>query len=268
MNKKRTQFGSVNAFTRIQAIIIILAVVIASIAGVLYYLNSDSEGVSAPFSIDIISNPLASMKGEKDLPVAMPDQKVLLLVVVEDEGNGDGYGKDVEISSTASDAEVSVSNGAIKPGEVAELIIVPSESCLNKILTIDVEGKRSGITQTKSYDIDVIDWEDDLGETAAEMRDKFIPWLEINYPELGITTYTEWTGTIANPGILVVMHYMFYNDDWEMYITWHVMMPPDDWTRIYLRPRYTETQPTMTFEISSVQGETEPHQIDSSIENR
>jgi len=101
-----------------------------------------------------------------------------------------------------------------------------------------------------------------LGELAAEMRDKFVPWLASNHPELGITSETEWIGTIVNPGILVVMHYMFYSEDWEMYVTWHVMIPPYDWTKIYLRSRFTETQSSNAFEISSVQGEEEPHSIE------
>jgi len=94
------------------------------------------------------------------------------------------------------------------------------------------------------------------------MRDKFVPWLATNHPEFDITSETEWTGTIVNPGILVVMHYMFFSEDWEMYLTWHVMIPPYDWTRIYLRSRFTETQSSYAFEISSVQGEEEPHSIE------
>ena len=35
--------------------------------------------------------------------------------------------------------------------------------------------------------------EDELASLAAEMRDKFIPWLVANYPELGITSQTGWT---------------------------------------------------------------------------
>jgi hypothetical protein len=79
---------------------------------------------------------------------------------------------------------------------------------------------------------------------------------------LGISSETVWIGTIVNPRILVVMHYMFYSENWEMYVTWHVMIPPYDWTKIYLRPRFTETQSTMAFEISSVQGEDEPYSIE------
>jgi hypothetical protein len=43
---------------------------------------------------------------------------------------------------------------------------------------------------------------------------------------------------------------------------WHVMIPPHDWARIHLRHRFTDTQYTLAFEISSLQGGDEPQEID------
>ena len=254
--------ASRKAITRVQAIGIILVVVIATVAGIWYYSQSVPETNPATFSIEVISRPFIPMKGEKEIPMAMVGQRVVFLVVAEDTGEGNGYGNAVDISATASGAAVSVNNPAIKPGEVAEVTVIPDQTSTNKILALTINGERSGFKQTETFDIEVTDWQDDLGELAAEMRDKFVPWLASNHPELGITGETEWIGTIVNPGILVVMHYMFYSEDWEMYVTWHVTIPPYDWTKIYLRPRFTETQSTMAFEISSVQGGEEPHSIE------
>ncbi|UCC59058.1 MAG: hypothetical protein JSW14_03965 [Candidatus Bathyarchaeum sp.] len=183
-------------------------------------------------------------------------------MVIEDNGDGTGYGDAAEISATTSGASVSVNNPAIKPGEVAEVNVIPDQRSTNKILTININGDRNGFRQIETVDIEVIDWEDNLGELAADMRDNFVPWLATNYPELGIYSETEWIGTIVNPRILVVMHYMFYSESWELYVTWHVMIPPYDWTKIYIRPRFTDTRSTMAFEISSVQGEEEPQSIE------
>jgi len=254
--------ASRKAISRVQSITVILVVVIATVAGIWYYSQSVPETNPATFSMEVISRPFIPMKGEQAIPMAMVEQRVVFLVVIEDTGEGTGYGNAVDISATASDAAVSVNNPAIKPGEVAEVTVIPDQTSTNKILTLAINGDRKGFKQTETYDIEVMDWEDDLGELAAEMRDKFVPWLASNHPELGITSETEWIGTIVNPGILVVMHYMFYSEDWEMYVTWHVMIPPYDWTKIYLRPRFTETQSTMAFEISSVQGGEEPHSIE------
>lgn len=254
--------ASRQAITRVQSIALILVIVIATVAGIWYYIQSVPETNPATFSMKVISRPFTPIKGEEEIPMAMAEQRVVFLVVVEETGNGNGYGNVVEISATASGAAVSVNNPAIKPGEVAEVNMIPDQTSTNKVLTLTINGDRSGFKQTETVDIEVIDWEDDLGELAAEMRDKFVPWLSTNYPEFGISSETEWIGTIVNPGILVVMHYIFYSEDWEMYVTWHVMIPPYDWTKIYLRPRFTETRSTMAFEISSVQGEEEPHSIE------
>jgi len=254
--------ASRQAVTRVQAIAFILVVVIATVAGIWYYSQSVPETNPATFSMEVISRPFIPMKGEKEIPMAMVGQRVVFLVVVEDTGEGNGYGKAVDISATTSGAAVSINNQAIKPGEVAEVTVIPDQTSTNKILTITINGDRSGFKQTETVDVEVIDWQDDLGEIAAEMRDKFVPWLASNNPELGITSETEWIGTIVNPGILVVMHYMFYSENWEMYVTWHVMMPPYDWTKIYLRQRFTETQSSIAFEISSVQGGKAPQSIE------
>ncbi|MQY68780.1 MAG: hypothetical protein GH150_05310 [Hadesarchaea archaeon] len=104
--------------------------------------------------------------------------------------------------------------------------------------------------------------EEDLAPTAAEMRDKFIPWLAANHPEFGITSETEWTGTIVYPGMVGVSYYLFSSEDWEMGVSWHVMRPPYDWARIYLMHRITETSPSYAFEISSLDAQEEPHVID------
>jgi hypothetical protein len=241
---------------------VILVVVIAAITGIWYYSQSSPETNPAAFSMEVLSRPLSPMKGEEELARTMVGQRVVFLVVVEDTGKGNGYGEAVDVAATASGATVSVTNPAIKPGEIAEVTVIPDQTSTNTILTLTITGHRNAFEQNETVDMEVIDWEDDLSEVAAEMRDKFVPWLASHHPELAITSETEWIGTIVNPGILVVMHYMFYSDDWELYVTWHVMIPPYDWTKIYLRSRFTETRSSLAFEISSVQGEQEPHPIE------
>jgi hypothetical protein len=90
----------------------------------------------------------------------------------------------------------------------------------------------------------------------------FVVWLAKKHPELAITNKTIWTGTVVNPRVLVVTHYMFLSEEWEMYVTWHVMIPPYDWAKIYLRHRFDNTAPTYAFEISSIQGQAEPVAIE------
>jgi len=244
-------------------IAIAVIIVVGAIAGVLVWPYT----TPAPFSLRVNTRPTIPMSTEANI-TAIAGQRCIFPVAVTDEqgwliGKA-GLGGTVEVSVQVSEgkAAVTAQPRQAAPGQVAEVIVIPTEASADEIFTVTITGKRYGLTRTKTITIKVIPGEDDIGSHAAEMRDLFIPWLATNHPELGITTETEWTGTIVNPQILVVMHYIFYSDDWEMYLTWHVMIPPHDWTRIYLRHRFTELRPSYAFEISSVQGQKEPHSIE------
>jgi hypothetical protein len=52
---------------------------------------------------------------------------------------------------------------------------------------------------------------------------------------------------------------MFVSEEWELVVWWHVMIPPYDWTRMYLRHRFTEAVPSFAAEISSRAGGDAPH---------
>ena len=126
------------------------------------------------------------------------------------------------------------------------------ERWCGRSLTVIVEGERRGFTG------------DDLAVPAEEFRNRFVTWLAANQPDLGITTETEWIGTVVKPGILVVMHCMFFSEEWEMGLRWHVMIPPHDWVEIYLRHRTTEVFPSHAFKIPSLTAGDEPQAVDPS----
>jgi len=200
-------------------------------------------------------------------PQAIPAQKCIFLVVVEDEKDWllgvVGRGEAVKISAKAPSglAEATVQPGSVMPGGFAELTVIPTTASVPSVLTVTIAAERRGLTESATVSVNVLQGEDGLGEPAVGMRERFVPWLVANHPELGITNETEWTGTIVNPNILVVMHYMFLSYEWEMYVTWHVTIPPYDWARIYLRHRFTETRPSYAFEISSVGEEPHPTEV-------
>lgn len=151
---------------------------------------------------------------------------------------------------------------------MAEVTVIAGEASVGQELTVTVTGQRSGkeatATQTLTVEEgDIDEFLNSLGPTAEEMRDLFIPWLEANHPDLGITSETEWTGVVVSPYILVVSHFLFFSDKWEMHVYWHVMIPPHDWAKIDLRNRFTEINYSYSFEISSRSDpEQEPHAIE------
>jgi len=232
-------------------ILIALVLLIASIG---VYLCFSTILEPAPFSMQVIPE---RIKGE-----AIAGQRCVFLVVVADDGHGRSEGKAVSISATASVSSVTVEPQAIAPRQVAEVTVIPDKTSVDKTLAVTIRGERDGLEDTKTVTFSVIDGEDGLGPAATEMRDKFISWLAANHAELGITTETKWIGTIVTPRWLVVSHYLFFSSDWEMHVSWHVMIPPHDWVRIDLRHRFTEAIPSYAFEISSVSANGEPHAID------
>jgi hypothetical protein len=244
-----------SAITKIQAAIIVV-ITIATIAISAYFLLP-TKTETAPFSLNVINRP--AFFG--DIVYSIPGQKCLFLVTVEENQTGTAS-KPVKLSATSPDCEVAVFPQSITAGQVAELSVMPTQVNIGKNVTITLQAERQGLKQIITITTEVIEWENTLEPEAASMRDKFTYWLSINYPELGITNDTAWNGTIVNPRILVVMHYIFLSEDWEMYITWHVMIPPYDWARIYLRHRYNQTAPTYAFETSSIQEQAQPQIIE------
>ena len=252
---KRT--GNNSAITKIQATIIVI-IIVGTIAFSAYFLSLANTETN-PFSLNVTNRPASF--GEALYTI--PNQKCLFLVTIE-ENQTIQESKAVTISATSTDCQVTVFPQTITSGKVAEVTVVPAEADVGKNVTVTIQGERGGLKQTKTVTFEVIaeeDREETLGPEAVSIRNKFTQWLSTNHPELGIKNETVWTGTVVNPRILVVMHYMFLSEDWEMYVTWHVMIPPYDWAQIYLRHRYNQTAPTYAFEISSLQEHAQPHTI-------
>lgn len=166
------------------------------------------------------------------------------------------------ISATVEGATVAVRNGNMQDGPVAEIIVRPEVASVGRTVTVTFIGQLGSATGQKQVSFDVIEGEDDRQAYASELQARFIAYLAAKRPDLGITAQTRWTGTMVSPQWLVVSHYLFFSDEWEMHVAWHIMIPPSDWARIDLRRRYQEQKPSQAFEISSVDGKTAPIPIE------
>jgi len=192
---------------------------------------------------------------------AIAGQHCVFLVTITDEGDGRGNEKAVSISATANGSVVAVNPQAVVQGQVAEVIVIPGQASVGKTIEVTIHAERGQVTDEKVITFDVLEGEDDREPYATELRDKFVMWLTTNRTELGITNETEWSGTMVSPQWLVVSHYLFFSEDWEMHVSWHIMVPPYDWSRIDLRHRFNESTPSYAFEISSVDADSEPYAI-------
>ena len=192
---------------------------------------------------------------------AIAGQQCVFLVTVTHEGGRESK-KAVSLSATAPSSTVAVNPQAIVPGQVAEVTVIPGQASVGSRIEVTVLGERGELTDEKVITFDVVEGEDDRQPSATELRDEFVVWLISNRPELGITSETAWSGTMVSPRWLVASHYLFFSEDWEMHVSWHIMVPPYDWARIDLRHRFDEETPSYAFEISSVDAGSEPRPID------
>ena len=228
--------------------LVTVVIVLVGISGFYYvYMNFLKP---APFTIQIY---------QSEIDDVHPGQTCLLLATMQESGSGGGKGKPVEISVAVPGSSTVLENGLISEGQVSEISIIPSEAVENSELIVTIRGKRGSYETSNTSLLHVgatlgngrNGEEDPLRPMATEIQEKFIIWLSENHPELGITSEVEWVGVNIRPHFMVVMYYLFISDEWEMGMTWHVMIPPHDWSRIYLRPRFTETTPALAFELSS-----------------
>lgn len=176
-------------------------------------------------------------------------------------GNESPTDEPVTITAAAEGATVTVEPSAIVAGEVAEVTIVAAAVTEERPIDIVVVGTRGDRESTVTRSTTVMAWEDDRGDDADALLSVFLGWLEEHRPELGIGTGTDFSGSLVAPGLLVVSHYMYLTDDWEIGLSWHVMIPPDDWSEIYLRPRHGPV-PTLAFRLTSQAGALQDGVID------
>jgi hypothetical protein len=190
----------------------------------------------------------------------MAGQRCVVLVSIEG-----GTGPASTTAMVTGPATVEPTEREIGPGEVVEFAVVPGEPLMGgptaetvvpepivggDAITLDLVARRGSRQESASLSMEVVEWVNDLEPLASDLRDRFVAYLEENRPELGIDSRTAWVPSITKPQILVVMHYLFFSDAWEMGITWHVTVPEHAWSHMYLRAR-DELHPSTGLEIPS-----------------
>jgi len=233
-----------------------IAVVIAIIAIATLPPASGEPDENSAFHINVIPETPVQISEELSFKYSIAGQHFVFLVTITDEGQEGQL--PVRISAKAPGAEVVIYQEDIFEGQVAEVVVIPTQKSIGKTIKVTITGSQGNLTDKKVVSFKVVEGEDDRQEYAGELLDKFVSWLATNHPELGITDDTAWNGTMVSPVWLVVSHYLFFSEEWEVHISWHIMIPPYDWAKIDLRHRFDELEPSYAFEISSLNATSEP----------
>jgi hypothetical protein len=188
---------------------------------------------------------------------AIPGQKVIFLVVVTSPGSDEP----VNISATVAGAKVfKIEPAELKPGVVGEVWVVPDAATEETAISTDITAARGAATHTERRTTKVMPFENGRAEEVQPYFAMWVDWLAANHPEFGITRSTEWDSSFTL-ALLIVSHYAFFSDAWEMKISWHVMIAPDDFTEVYLRHRGTDSAWTHAFRMDSFSGRTAVYEV-------
>ncbi|WP_455463290.1 hypothetical protein [Candidatus Hodarchaeum mangrovi] len=116
---------------------------------------------------------------------------------------------------------------------VFEVFLFPNQSHIGQTIQLKVTvGKISDIAI-----LNVWDWGDSEQTQAYEKLAPFINYFAQNKTHFNINATTLWELSCNDAGLLIVEHYLFKSEMWELELSWHVMIPPYDWVHVYLRPR-------------------------------
>jgi hypothetical protein len=233
-----------------------IAVIIAVVAIAALPPTSGEPDENSAFHINVIPETPEQINGDYIFKYSIAGQHFVFLVTITDEDQESDL--PVHISATAPGAQVVIYQKDIFEGEVAEVVVIPAQASIGTIIEVTITGNRGSASDEKVVGFEVAEGEDDRQEYATELLDRFVSWLATNHPELGITGDTAWNGTMVSPVWLVVSHYLFFSEEWEVHIEWHIMVPPYDWAKIDLRHRFDELAPSYAFEISSIDANSEP----------
>ena len=204
--------------------------------------NPDTTTTAVPGELGLVVSP-------QFVQGVIPGEQLVLLATLTVASDGP-----VNLTAQAAGvgADVSVRPSTISEGEVAEVTVIPQPTAVEGELTVTIMARTTDREQAVTKTTPVVPWADDRGEQGATILGLFTPWLAEHEPDLGISPDTEFTGTFVAPNLLIVSHYVFFSDAWEVGVSWHIMVPPDDFAEAYLRPR-DALRPTRALRIGSWQ---------------
>jgi len=176
----------------------------------------------------------------------IPGRRPLALVTAT--GEGTGTIRLTAVTSVAG-AAADVQPANISPGEVAEIWVDLPPVTVDVPLTVTIGGTRDDLERIVTVDATAVPGVDDLEGTAVDIAGVFIDELAGTVDALPPTTAGLVNGTPV-AGLLVVTHYAWFTDEAEIGLAWHIMVAPDDWAELTIRPR-GQLAPTEAYRLTS-----------------
>lgn len=202
-------------------------------------LACDRSGEGTPPDWDLVRSP-------EFVNRVIPGERPLALVSTADD---EGERADLRAVISLDGATVTLRPASITPGEVSEVWVDLPPTDTDTPFEVTVTGTRGNTERTVTVQGTAIPGGDDLADMAEQIVAVFLAELAGTVPGLPADA-SELTGGTPVAGLLVVSHYAWFTDEYEVGLSWHIMIAPDDWSELYLRPR-NQLQPTLAFRLDS-----------------
>lgn len=134
------------------------------------------------------------------------------------------------------DAELSKTELTISD-KIADILIKPSKNSSIDTHKVIVKAKHSGIEKRLELFVDVMQWDKEDPESVKQKRNEFKNYCIAKnalYQEIFTDNYLCYE---TYPEILIVEHNTFITENYEVRLCYHVMIPPDDWSKLLIRNR-------------------------------
>lgn len=199
----------------------------------------------------------SSGQGEKAQPLVLtrspefvnriiPGHRPLAIVTAS---GGTGAAANLVGTSSLSGLSVSFVPESLAPGASAEVWVDVPEVSEDVPFTVTVTAAQGKEQQSLTVSATAVPGVDDIAETATQIAAVFLDRLHAQLPGLPADVSKLVNGTPV-AGLLVVTHYAWFTDAYEIGLAWHIMVAPDDFAELYVRPR-GERAPTHTYRINS-----------------
>jgi hypothetical protein len=214
--------------------------------------GSPSPSPAADFTIEVVPAEVPI-----EVRALIPGQRSSFLVVVTDASPATGP---IVITATVTGATIEQIIQPTAATPVAEVWFVPDATATDATGSVAISASRGSVVRAESRTFQVMPMVDERAADARPYFQRWIAWLAEQHPELGITGTTTWQPEFVST-LLVVSHYAYYSDDWELTLAWHIMVAPDDWSEVHLRHRGVDAAPSLAFRQDSVSEGTEPRPV-------
>ena len=136
-----------------------VAGIIAIVAMVTLPPTSGEAHENTAFHINVIPETPELINGEYNFKYSIPGQHFVFLVTITDEEQGGQL--PVRISAKAPGAQVVIYQQDIVEGQVAEVVIIPTQKSVGKTIKVTITGSQGSLTDKKVVSFKVAEGEDD-----------------------------------------------------------------------------------------------------------